>query len=155
VGAGREASSKLSTSKSKDASIIRKAKRSRSGSREGSQRLTVLQQQQGRQHHQESQQKQKWEQGGKPAVNGPPATARMPASSGKLTEAGVGAGREVSGKWSTSNSKDASIIRKANRSRSGSREGSHGKWSTSTSKNASITRKANRSRSGSMERSQR
>jgi hypothetical protein len=36
----------------------------------------------------------------------------MPAKQGKPTAAGVGAGREVSGKGSTSNSKDASKARK-------------------------------------------
>jgi hypothetical protein len=74
---------------------------------------------------QANQREQEWEQGEKSAAKGTPAIAGMPASSGKPTEAGVGAGRDATGRWSTRNSRDASIIRKANRSRSGSREGRH------------------------------
>jgi hypothetical protein len=64
----------------------------------------------------------------------------MPASSGKPTEAGVGAGRDATGKWSTSNSKDNSIIRKAIRSRSGNRVGRQLRGYNSNSKDASKTR---------------
>jgi hypothetical protein len=113
LGAGREASDKGSSSNSKDYSKTRKPNSSRSA----------------------------WEQRGKSVAEDTPATARMPASSGKLTEAGVGAEREVSGRGYTSNSKDASKTRKPTAAGVEKGRVANGSGYTSNSKDASKARK--------------